>query len=212
MTMQTAYTIYKSNNMTLTADVVTSSLSASNSITRGGSVEITLRERDVGGELIGGSGESVTIDDTQTKKRVEINSGGSLTINGTLRSETVDNQGTLTLNGTLTVDERLFLELEDLREYREYAGNATLTETLDGTRRFAETINTAAVDSLVIGIEPNDSLKDRGIPGVWGVVDSVTDARNRQLTTNAITLSLTVLAPFSEYNSVSDVTNDLRID
>jgi hypothetical protein len=208
--METGYTVHKNGNTTLKADAVTSSLSASNRIARGESVEITLRDVDL--QLIVGGGETVVIDDTQAINRVEINSGGTLTVDGTLRADELDNQGTLNVNGTLTVNESVGVELEDIRQYREYAGNATLTETLDGTQRFNETTNTAALDSLVIGVEPNDDLKDRGVRGVWGVVDSVTDARNRQLTTNAITLSLSVLAPYSDFNNVSDVISDLRID
>lgn len=208
--MQTGYTVYINDNTTLEADVVTSSLSVSNQIARGESVEITLRDVDL--QLIVGDGETVVIDDTQEINRVKINSGGTLTVDGTLRADELGNQGTLNVNGTLTVSESVGVELEGIRQYREYAGNATLTETIDGTQRFSETIDTGALDSLVIGIEPNSDLKNRGIPGVWGVVDSVSDSRNRQFSTNAITLSLKVLAPYSEYNTVSGVTNDLRID
>jgi len=208
--MQTGYTIHTNGNTTLEADVVTSSLSEANRITRGEPIEIQLRDVDL--QLIVGNGETVVIDDAQEINRVEINNGGTLTVDGTLRADELDNQGTLNVNGTLTVNESVGVELEELRQYREYAGSATLTETLDGTQRFSESIDTAALDSLVIGIEPDSDLKTRGIPGVWGVVDSISDSRNRQLTTNTITLSLSVLAPYSDFNSVSDVTNDLRID
>jgi len=119
--------------------------------------------------------------------------------------------GTLDLNGDLEVNEKYALELEDLLLYREYAGQYDLRETLDSTQRFSEQIDESVLTTLVIGIEPSDDLQDRGIPGVWGLVDDVRDERSSTLTRSAVGIDITILAPFSEFGTVSAVKSSLKL-
>jgi len=210
--MTVSYTVHKGSAGVLDVPKETSSISGSNQINLGGTA--TFEFREMHSRLTVQNGETVTVSngDTERFDFVTVESGGTLTVDGTLEADELTNNGTLNVNGTLKVNERFAFELEDLRPYREYAGNATLRETLNGTQRFSERIDESVLDTLVIGVEPDQSARDDAIPGVWGVVERVTDSRNQPLATNVATIELRVLAPFNEYSSVSDVTSDLRID
>jgi hypothetical protein len=210
--MTVTYTIHKSSPGVIDAPAATSSLADSNTIRRGSQATITFR--DPLSRLTIAAGETITVPTGESEKFdfVVIDDGGELIVDGSLAADELTNNGTLTLNGTLTVSERVALEFEDLRRYREYAGQASITETIDGTQRFIEMIDENAIDTLVVGIEPDQQARNDGIPGVWGVVERITDDRNQPLTTNAITVELRVLAPYEEYSSVADVTSTLKIN
>lgn len=207
----TSVTLHTSGVGDMVADSVTTDPATSNRIGSGDTATFSLRAPST--RLTVGSGETVTVGSgvSQDFDEVEVFSGGTLTVDGTLRAEVVSVDGTLNVNGTLDVTGPTPVDLSFLRDYRIYAGNATLTETLNGTQRFSETIDTAEIDTLVVGIEPSSELKQADIPGVWGVVEDVIDARNRPLSTDAVEITVSVLAPYDKYDTISDVTNNLKI-
>jgi hypothetical protein len=209
--MDTSFTIYKSDGRQVIAGGATSAPESLNSIARGGTVSYSFRNLET--KLIVDSGETETIPggDTETIDFATVADGGTLVVDGRLECDELDVDGTLDLNGELDVNERYALELEDLLVYREYAGQYNLRETLDSTQRYSEQIDESVLTTLVMGIEPSADLQDRGIPGVWGLVDTIRDERASTLTRSVVGIDLTVLAPFSEYDSVSAVKNDLKL-
>lgn len=209
--METSFTIHKSDGYQVVADGATSVPESLNNITRGGTVSYSFRNLGTALTIPSGETETIPSGETETIDFVTISDGGTLTVDGRLEADELEVNGTLDLNGDLDVNERYALELEDLLLYREYAGQYNLRQTLDATQRYSEQIDESVLTTLVIGIEPSDDLKERGIPGVWGLVDDIRDERDPTLTRSAVGIDLTVLAPFSEYSSVSAVQNDLKL-
>jgi len=210
--MDTTLAIHTSTNRSvLEADGISSPPAESNRIRRGATASYRFRNPTT--RLTVEDGETVTIAGGETERIdfVEVFSTGTLIIDGTLICEQLTNDGTVTVNGTLDVSGPPPTDLEFLAEYREFAGQAEVTSTLDSTQKFSESIG-SALDTLVIGIEPSDELQFSDIPGVWGVVESISDGRNQPLTNNAVEIEVSILAPYSEYNSITDVTNNLKID
>jgi hypothetical protein len=207
--MNTTFTIHKAGNSVIDADFATSEPARLNNITRGETAEFTFRNMIT--RLTVESGETFTVPAGTTEQVDFVEVFGTLDVDGTLEADSLLNQGTVDNDGTLKINERFAFELEDLKAYRRFAGKANLTPTLSATQKFSENIDETELETLVIGIEPNDDLQDEEIPGVWGVVNSITDERNQALNTDAATISVDVLALYSEYNSVSDVTNNLKL-
>jgi len=207
--METGFTIHKSGSTVIDADFATNEPARLNNITRGERAEFTFRNMIT--RLTVESGETYTVPNGTTEQIDFIEVYGTLDIDGTLEVDYLLNQGTIDNDGTLKVNERFAFELEDLKAYRRFAGKANLTPTLNATQKFSENIDETELGTLVIGIEPNDELQDEEIPGVWGVVTDITDERNQALSTDAATISVDVLALYSEYNTITDVTNDLKL-
>lgn len=209
--MTVTYTIHKSTAGVIDAPAATSSLSDSNTIRRGGRATITLRKPRLRLDI---KDETLTIPagDFEEFDVINIGPNAELVVDGELAVGELTANGTLTLNGTLNLNERTALALRGLDPYRDYAGQNNITETLNGSQRFTETIDKSVIDTLVMGVEPDQQSRNSGIRGVWGVAERVADARNQPLTTSAITIELRILAPYDEYNSVADVTNNLKIN
>lgn len=66
-----------------------------------------------------------------------------------------------------------------------------------------------SIDSLVLGFEPNDELSNQDVFGLWAIVDSGDDTRNRALTNDLMDLGLTVLAEYSDYADHSALESEL---
>jgi len=140
--------------------------------------------------------------------------GATLTINGTLQANTIDviNNGTIDSNdGTVnTLGSQGGFDL--LRSYADFGGKYTTKTALDGTEKYREQIPSSAdVSSIVFGIEPAQKLKDNDVSGIWGLIESGSDSRNRTLTTNSVEFSFVVLAEYSEYADHTDLENSLQI-
>jgi hypothetical protein len=207
--MNTGFTIHKTGNTVIDADFATNEPARLNNIIRGERAEFTFRNMIT--RLTVESGETYTVEAGTTEQIDFVEVFGTLDIDGTLEVDFLSNQGTIDNDGTLRVNERFAFELEDLKAYRRFAGKANLTPTLNATQKFSENIDESELGTLVIGIEPNDDLQSEEIPGVWGVVTDITDERNQALSTDAATISVDVLALYSEFNSISDVTSNLKI-
>jgi len=206
--MNTKVTLRLAGGETAVADTVLAPASDWNNITRGGQVSLTVV--DLRPLLVIDTGESETIDSGTTARYSDVVVDGTLTVNGTLKVDTLTVNGTLNLNGSLDVDELDAVEFDKLQQYREVAGQYNIRETLDATQRFTETIG-SGLETLAIGVEPSVDLKDAGIPGCWGVVDAISDARNAPLTNSRIRIDIRVLATLSDYTDISAVTTNLRI-
>lgn len=210
--MDTTITIHTSTNRSvLEADGVSSSPAESNRVRRGATASYRFRNPTTRLTVEGGETATISGGETERIDFVEVRSGGTLIIDGTLTCERLVVDGTVTVNGTLDVSGPPPTDLEFLRGYREFAGQAQLISTLNSTQKFSESIGDA-LDTLVIGIEPSDDLQFSDIPGVWGVVEGISDGRNQPLTNNTVEIEVSILAPYSKYNSITDVTNSLKID
>lgn len=98
-----------------------------------------------------------------------------------------------------------------VREYGRWAGRYTLKETIDGTPRFSEHLPASAtVDSIVVKLEPGDAL-DR-TPGLWVVLDDVDDQTRFPRDMARVGLRFTVLARGDQYDTRSQLKNDLGSD
>jgi hypothetical protein len=209
--MTVTYTIHKSTAGVIDAPAATSSLADSNTIRRGSRATITLRKPrlrlDIKDETF-----SIPTGDFEEFDVINIGPNAELVVDGTLAVGELTADGTLTLNGTLSLNERSALTLRRLDPYREFAGQSNISETLNGSQRFTETIDESVINTLVMGVEPDQQSRDNGIRGVWGVVDRISDDRNQPLTTSAITIELRILASYDEYNNIADVINNLKIN
>lgn len=100
-----------------------------------------------------------------------------------------------------------WLQLQDFLDYSDAAAYGTSQNHRPWYRE--QLPADATVASIVLGIEPTQDLKDRGITGVWGIVVSGSDLRNSTLTNWQIDLELFVLSEFSEYSDHADIESDL---
>jgi len=208
--VDTTFTIHKAGGTTVIADAATSAPRDSNRINRRETVSYTFRNLVT--RLSVESGESMTIPSGETRTVDVADVSGTLTVDGRLECDGLVVQGgTLTGSGTVDVNERYALELVDLRRYREFAGEFSVLDTLNATKKFSETIDETVLSTLVVGIEPSDELQARGIPGVWGLVEQIRDERSAPLNRNGLSIRVRVLAPFSEYTTISDVTTTLKL-
>lgn len=152
-----------------------------------------------------------TVSGTESYENVVIPAGVTVTIpsGATLNVDSIIVNGTLTNNGTLNTASGM---LADFNEFVEWAGSYTTLEMLNGVERYRVQIPASAgIESLVVGIEPNQDLQDRDVVGVWGLVDSITNERNQALSTNRYSVDVNVLAPYGEYADVSSVETDLLV-
>lgn len=137
-------------------------------------------------------GATLTIDGEVEASNVEVINGGEIVVNGTLRIT----------SGTRDV----------LNEFIEWAGSFATLETLRNQVRYRSQLPPeAGIESLVVGIEPPQALQDRNIVGVWGLIDSIEDQRDRTLSTNRYRLTIRVLAPYTAYQDIADLEENLKI-
>jgi len=155
--------------------------------------------------------EDYTIGSVEGYTSVTVESEATLTIKpgGVLHATAIENNGEIDNNGLIANDDTTDRLLD---VWMEYAGSYTTQTTLNNTERYTLQIPTnLVIDTLVVGIEPSQELKDNGVVGIWGLIDRVQNNRNAPLTTNRYQLSVYGLAPFDEYADVSAVENDLEI-
>lgn len=151
-----------------------------------------------------------TVAGSESYDRITVAEGATLTVpdGSVLVGRQLNVNGTLDNDGTVKIID----SVETLLNYDEYSGNYQTTEMLDGTLRYEENIpDDAAVDSLVVGVEPDNELQSDNIVGVWGLIDNVRDTRPAALTTERVDLSVRVLARFDDYETISDVRNALEV-
>ena len=210
----TTYTI-RTETETLTAEHVQTDPSEINNRTRGGTATFDVYIPADVGSLVVASGETYTVAAGTSEEYNDADIDGELIIEDTAELTifgTLDNDGTIDNDGTLTVTSGSAGGFSDLIKYDRHAGSYSLTGTLDNTQRYKERLpSNANINSLVVGLEPSTSLENRSVTGKWGLISNVTDNRTRALTNPVLSLEIDILADYSEYNSVSDVQNDLEI-
>jgi len=109
---------------------------------------------------------------------------------------------------TFEIPEADFGTFED---YERHAGAYSPMQVLSNDRKYREQFESPAIDSLVWGIRPSSDLQNRNVVGVWGLVDSITNERPQSLSTNRYSVSVFVLARYSEYADHASVEADLLV-
>lgn len=158
-------------------------------------------------------GQSATFNLHYTNESLTIESGETYAIaEGTTEIFTSVNileNGRLENNGTLieTGGDNITI----LKDYEEHAGSFTTQDTLNNTQLYREHFSSSAIDTLVVGIEPNDSLQDRDVGGVWGLITNAADTRPPPLSDKRYSIEVEILAEYSDYADHTAVENDLNI-
>jgi hypothetical protein len=155
---------------------------------------------------------TITSSETVSYGEIIVESGVTLTVNGTIKTHNLTVNGDVIVNGTIIVIEDGDNELSKLLKYAEWAGKYDTKKMLNGTLKYSDRIPSAEVlESLVVGIEPATELQNKDVKGVWGLIDSIEDNRNAVLTPNRIIISLTNLGEFEDYKNVEDIENTLKL-
>lgn len=205
--------IITSASTSLVAENVISDVRDLNLISQGERARIEVVE--TGEKFTVASGETVTIDAGETREHsiVTIESNATLTVNGTLNCEDLRDSGTVDGSGTVNISEEFIIEYAELEPFSEYAGQYAIHETLDASQRVRPTIpDSAAIDSLLVGVRALNDLADRQVRGFWAVIDRVSDTRNRALSDGPrARFEVTKLAPFDEYSDYQSARNGLEI-
>lgn len=202
----TTFTIHTKSNGTYELPYATSD---PNNWTVGEPATFTFEFPDFNGELV--VSDSYTAGTEEYYDTVTVESGATLTIpsGSVIFANSADIQGTLTGGGTLSLANDFAAAFTN---FAEWAGSWTTLEMLSSELKYRIQIpGDAGIDSLVWGIEPNQTLQGRGLVGVWGLVESISNERNKALTTNRYTVEVTVLAPIDEYATIGDVETDLVV-
>jgi len=194
-----SFTIH-TESTTITAKSAVNSPAQLNTVTRGDTAQFTFRVAGSGltaDSLVVQSSETYTVsaNTTEIYTQTDVKENGQLNVeeNGTLNVTGGDNRG-------------------ELEQYADHAGAFSSLTTLNNTQKFREQIPTDAdVNSILLGIEPSQTLKDRGINGIWGLVTNGTDERTSALTNNQYTIELQVLAEYADYSDRQALTTDLEI-
>jgi len=161
--------------------------------------------------------DSLTVTDTYTVNGIEgydsvtVEAGATLTVpaGSRLQTSTLTDNGTVDVDGTLVVNSA-FAEL--LPQYTEWAGSYAPLESLTSVQRYRTQLpDSIPISSLVWGIEPAESIRGRGQPGVWGLVDSVSNERTQSLSTHRFRVEVLVLGRYSEFADVTDVRSQLEV-
>jgi len=188
------YTVHTATE-TLSSGFALSGPDEINNLTRGETATFNLHFPGSDSELLVKSDEAHTIP------------GGTTEIYAT---KNVEENGTLNVEGTLILtggDNR-----DTFQQYADHAGAFSTLETLDNTQRFREQIPANAdVDSILLGFEPSNTLRQRGINGVWGLVTSGSDTRPRALSDTRFEVEVRVLAEYQDYTDRSALKNDLLV-
>lgn len=185
-------------------------LSGPSELNRGGGATFTF---EFGGsltdDLVVSGSYTIESGEAEMYDNVTVQSGATLTIDGLLRCDTVTSDGTVTVNGELIVSDGGY---SAFNSYREWAGKYTMSEMLDGTNKYKTQIPTSEnIDTLVVGIEPSEDLKNREITGIWGIIDTISDERDKSLSTNRYRFDVTVLGEYSDYNDHTDIETNLQL-
>lgn len=166
--------------------------------------------------LIPEHSQNLTVEDSYTVGGVEgygtitVESGATLTINGTLQGEKLVNNGTVDNNGTLIIDGGDTQGV--INAFIEWAGQYNTLTMVNGVRKYSDrTPTSAAVDTLLIGIEPDTALQNQEVNGVWGLVESFEDARDAPLAQGRYSVSVFVLGEYGDYTDHSAVETELLI-
>lgn len=206
----TSWTIRTESNVDFVADAVLSDPSSTNTITRGDTATYVLSNTQT--MLTVPVDETFTIPGGETERFVTVVVNGTLEINGTLEVEEIDVNGSVTGSGTLDTGSESAFDFDDLEPYSTYAGKYSLTATLASQQSYNELIpSTLDINTLLVAVIPNSDLQAKNVNGYWGLIDNITDDRNRPLSNTRVELEITVLAPFDEYADHAAVQTDLEV-
>jgi len=208
--VKTSWTVRTESNVDFVADAVLSDPSETNTITRGDTATYVLSNTQT--MLTVPEAETYTIPSGETERYVTVVVNGTLEINGTLEVEEIDVNGNVTGSGTLVTGSESAFDFDDLEPYATYAGKYSLTETLASQQSYNELIPPSIdINTLLVAVIPNNDLQNKNVNGYWGLIDNITDNRNRALSNTRVELEITVLAPFDEYADHAAVQTDLEV-
>jgi hypothetical protein len=208
--VDTSWEIHTGDNSRIFADAVLTDPANLNVITRGESATYVFT--NILKTLVVESGDTYIISNGETERYDVVVVDGTLVVDGIVETERIEINGTVTGDGTVDLDEAFAFDLADVEPYSKYAGTFSLNSTLDNTQRYNErTPTNAEIDTLLVGIEPAERLKDKTINGYWGLIQNISDNRNRPLSNNRVEIEIAVLAPYDEYDDHTEVQNDLEI-
>jgi len=206
----TTVDILRENGNVIQCEAVLNSPTEANVITRGARATLTVFEATE--RLLVFSDRGIPAGSTREASEVIIDEGATLTVDGTLEtSRVIIRNGTLDNNGTVTVTagERGGM---DLLAFAPRAGGFTTLDTLDSSVRFRERLPSSGdVTSLLVGVEPDENLQQEDIEGIWGLIESVEDARRPALSADQIRVEIRVLAPYREYSDHAAVRSALEV-
>jgi len=201
------YQIHTKSNGTIAVEF---NLSQPNNLTRGEAASFEFHLPNDNKDLIVSGSETIAAGELAIYSTVTVESGATLTVDGTLQAKGIDNNGTIDNNGLirlLTED-----EIKTLRQYDDYGGGYSTVETLTSEIKYRDQLpSDANVASQAIGIEPSPKLKDKGVTGVWALVNSVDDTRPLALSDERAGVETTVIAEYSEFNDHTELENKLQI-
>jgi len=209
----TQFKIETKSNGLVTGRFAVNSVSEINNNTRGDTASLELDFRTFQ-DLTVASGETYVVESGEVESWDNIIVDGTLTINGTLygNSLTLNQGGTINdTDGTLNINTGSVTGYSTLLDYDEVAGAFTTNQTLGFRFPYSEQFASSKVDTLLVGIEPAETLQNRNISGVWGLIENVEDSRNSALSINRLTIDVTILAQYDEYTDHSAVETDLEV-
>jgi len=187
-------------------------------LTRGDSQSITLRFPGGGqlDDLVVTGTYTVPSGTTETYDVVQIQNGGTLIIEdgASIYCNRRDNDGTVDNDGLFSIGSAVLGgdAWVEMQQTADFGGEYTINESLNSQQRYTERIPSGAdVDSLVVGIEPSAELQNNDVTGIWALVDGGTDERNTTLSEWQYTVDVTVLAELSEYSTLTDLENGLKL-
>ena len=208
----THFKIETKSNGLIVANFATNDVNSLNNITKGESATFRFDFNDKGTDLTVASGETYTVETNTIEAYNSIVVDGTLTVNGTLFGNDLTVNGTVNNNGTIDINEGQVIDYDTLLDYDEYAGKYTRLETFDAAQPYREFIDTTDfLDSLVFGIEPEPTLQNEDIPGVWGLVSGIEDSRNNPLSVNRFTITVDILATYNEYADHASLETALKV-
>lgn len=208
----TEFSIRLTDNTRIIGDFVTNAPGEINLIGKGDTATYAFVE--TASKLTIGSGDTFTVESGTTVEFSIVEVNGTLVVEagGTLNTERIDNNGTVNNNGTININERYVLEYSEIEAYADYAGNFTISETLNAEQKYTEQFSSTEIDDLLVGIEPQTELANQEIGGFWGLITNVTDSRNTSLSNGPrMEIEIQVLAPFDEYADHTAVQNALEL-
>jgi len=201
--------IHRENGNTIVVEALLNDPEGVNRLTKGDTA--TFRVFEAEERFIVLEDTTVQSGETKTATATVIDENATLTVDGTLETGRLEiRDGTLDNNNTVTITEET--GGMDLLTYADRAGGFTTNETLDSAVTFREFLPDAGdVTSLLVGVEPDNSLQERDIPGIWGLVESVRDTRPPALNRDEIEVQVRVLARYGEYPDHAAVRSDLEV-
>ena len=204
------------NEVDILANYVLTDWSDANELTIGETRTVNLHFNTLE-DLVVSSSYTVAAGTVEQYDDVTIQDGATLTIESDAElytnTVTVKSGGTLTQQADSTLVEYGNLG-EQLLEYGKWAGAYAPFTSINSVEKYEPQFSTARadIDSIVIGLEPSQSLKDRNVRGVWGILDADTDNRPRALSDTQFAIELTILGWYDEYADHTALENDLEIE